>query len=460
VRTILVALVLGTLAVGIAYDGGFDAVPQWAFAATAAATGVVAFACDRIRAFALLRSTPMLALLAIAALQALSAAWTIGAPSAALRAGAVTAGYAALVVAAGVAAQPARRVAGAIAVAAGLTALSGLAAAAMYSTSFAERIEGGWRPEGPFGYPPALALVQVCALPALLAAMARARPAVAALAAAGAASAAGVLVLAVNRLSLGLAVLVLGIALAAPERTVGARRAVVAGAVALFLLAGVAFHELLGSWTPRHADTGAARAMALLAILVAAPAAWLLARQKLSNSLLLGNWGWITARRAVPVGAAVLAISVAAGLFSASALSARRFESHESFTHGRSWMWSAAYHAASDRPLQGYGAGSFLPATITRQPGHGRLTRFAHDLPLELAVELGIAGLLLALALYAVAVRALRRARGSPALWLLGPAVAAFLLSNLVDWTWHLAGAGAVFALALGGLLSRPPNPT
>jgi hypothetical protein len=39
------------------------------------------------------------------------------------------------------------------------------------------------------------------------------------------------------------------------------------------------------------------------------------------------------------------------------------------------------------------------------------------------------------------------------ATWLLGPAVAAFLVANLVDWTWHLAGASAVFALALGGLL-------
>ncbi|HEX9417137.1 MAG TPA: hypothetical protein VF895_10570, partial [Gaiellaceae bacterium] len=88
------------------------------------------------------------------------------------------------------------------------------------------------------------------------------------------------------------------------------------------------------------------------------------------------------------------------------------------------------------------------------QPGHGRLTRFAHDLPLELGVELGILGLLLGIALYVAAGRALWRTRGSPALWLLGPAVAAFLLSNLVDWPWHLAGAGAVFALALGSLES------
>jgi hypothetical protein len=65
---------------------------------------------------------------------------------------------------------------------------------------------------------------------------------------------------------------------------------------------------------------------------------------------------------------------------------------------------------------------------------------------------LGIAGFLLALALYGACASALRRA--GPALWLLGPAVVAFLAFNLVDWTWHLAGAGALWAVALGGCLS------
>ena len=43
--------------------------------------------------------------------------------------------------------------------------------------------------------------------------------------------------------------------------------------------------------------------------------------------------------------------------------------------------------------------------------------------------------------------------RATLAAWLLGPALALFMLSNADDWTWHLAGAGAIFALALGGLL-------
>jgi O-antigen ligase len=88
---------------------------------------------------------------------------------------------------------------------------------------------------------------------------------------------------------------------------------------------------------------------------------------------------------------------------------------------------------------------------------------YAHGLPLELWAELGIAGAVAALALYAAAVAALVRARRSTALWLAGVGVAAFLLSNLVDFPWHLAGAGAVWALGLGvviaaGRAAAPPG--
>ena len=73
-------------------------------------------------------------------------------------------------------------------------------------------------------------------------------------------------------------------------------------------------------------------------------------------------------------------------------------------------------------------------------------------------------GLVLALALYAASGRALWRARrrDGPAFWLLGPPAAAFLAANLVDWPWHFAGSGAVWAAALGAILAHPrtdPSP-
>jgi hypothetical protein len=425
--------------VAVFWDGGFDASPQWTFAGIAAAAGFVALAATRARAW----SAPVVVLLALAVLQALSAAWTIVPAADPLRAAALTLGYAALVVAGST--QPARRIAWVIAIAAGVTGLMGIVSASLYSTSFAERIEGGWRPEGPFGYPPALALVQVFALPALLTAMARARPVVAGLAAAGTAVSAGVLILVANRLTLAFAIVVLGIALALARR-----RAVVVAAIALFAAAAVAYHELLGGWTSRFAQAGAGGALAAVAILVALAALWVIVRRRLGETDLNRR---LALKPALVVAAAIVAVAVLAGLFGGGALSARRFDSHQSFTHGRTWMWSASYRTAVKRPLYGFGAGSFYDATVSRQPGHGRVTRFAHDLPLEQWVETGIVGLLLALALYAAAGLALWRARGSRALWLLGPAVAAFLLANLVDWPWHLAGVGALAALALGGLI-------
>ncbi len=437
-RALVSLLAIAAVGVAVFWDGGFDAGPQWTFAAIAAAAGLVALAARRLSAW----SAPVVVLLAVAALQALSAAWAIVPPADALRAAALTVGYAALVVAGST--QTAHRLAAMIAVAAGVTGVMGLVSASLYSGTFAERIEGGWRPEGPFGYPPSLALVQVFAIPALVTAMVRARLVLAGLAAAGATVASGVLILVANRVSLAFAVVVLGIALA-----ISVRRALTALAIALLAVAAVAFHELLGGWTSRFAVAGPGAAVAAVAIVGGLALLWVLARRRLGTTELSRE---LALRPALAIAAAIAALALVAGLFSGGALSARRFDVHQSFTHGRTWMWSAAYRTAVERPLYGFGAGSFFQATVSRQPGHGRVTRFAHDLPLEMGVETGIAGFLLALALYAVAGRALWRARGSEVLWLLGPAVAAFLLANLVDWPWHLAGVGALAALALGGV--------
>jgi O-antigen ligase len=121
-------------------------------------------------------------------------------------------------------------------------------------------------------------------------------------------------------------------------------------------------------------------------------------------------------------------------------------------THGRLALWSDAASTFGERPLLGAGAGAFLVASAEKQ-GESPV-RFAHNLPLEVGAELGMAGLA-ALALLAVGVgRALRHARGTPSLWLFGPAVVAFLLANLVDWSWQITGVAAIFAVALGGVIA------
>jgi O-antigen ligase len=107
--------------------------------------------------------------------------------------------------------------------------------------------------------------------------------------------------------------------------------------------------------------------------------------------------------------------------------------------------------------LAGSGADAFLPASARHQREGPVL--FAHDLPLELAAELGALGALLALALYASAAAAVWRARATRAGPLLAPAVLTFLAGSLVDWPWHLAGSGAVWAAALGGVVGASARP-
>jgi O-antigen ligase len=125
-------------------------------------------------------------------------------------------------------------------------------------------------------------------------------------------------------------------------------------------------------------------------------------------------------------------------------------------SHGRLREWKAALETWLDRPLLGAGSGAYYQASAKHQGSSPAL--FAHDLPLELAAELGAFGLLLAIGVYAACFDVLRRARSVTERWLLGPAVAAFLISNLLDWPWHLAGLGAAWAVAVGALLVTNPG--
>jgi O-antigen ligase len=380
-------VVLAAVAVGVFADGGYSATARVAFGVAA----LLAAATVLVRERAVDRSPLLLVLVVLAALGALSALWTLGPPERTLRWALVTLGYAALVAAA---AAAARRPHGVATLAGGLAGIAvvagaiGLVAVAGHDRPYALRIAGVWRPGGPFEYPPALALLELSALPALLAGMLQRARVIAVPAAAGMAIAAGVIALSASRVSLALAVAVAGAALARERE----RRRQVAG---------------------RSPASG--RPILVVAAIAVAAA--------LAGSLAFGT---AAGRGAGP----------AAG-----------------FLHGRSDTWRAAVETFADHPLYGAGADAFLAGSIRHQGG--QTVVFAHDLPLELAAELGIAGLLLALALYAATGAALWRARGSPAAWLLGPAAAAFLVASLVDWPWHLAGSGAIWAMAAGGLCGQ-----
>jgi hypothetical protein len=430
--------------------GGYFHGGRAAFVLLAGCALVAAILRDDLATLRFLRSPPVLVTAGLGALTVLSAAWTVGERIEAVSLGMAVLGLAAVMAAAGVAGrfETSERIALAIAVVAAAAAVAGLLGVALREGPWGDRIGGSWRPGGPFEYPPALALLQVSALPALLRWMVRARTVAAGPSALAAALVGAVLSLSGSRLQVGLAGLVALAALAWPWATVGAGRARTALAIAIPAGAGAAAAALAGGYAPPAATGGdVGRLIGLAAIVTGAALAWLLACRVVPDRT----------PRTLPRSS--LLIAGAAAVLALAAFAASPPVSGDGgFTHGRLGLWGDAVATAADRPVLGAGGHGFLFASEERQGDTP--TRYAHNLPLELAVELGIAGLLLALALYATTGAALLRARGSPALWLLGPAVAAFPLANLVDWPWHLAGCGAVWALALGGLMAAaPPRP-
>ena len=75
-------------------------------------------------------------------------------------------------------------------------------------------------------------------------------------------------------------------------------------------------------------------------------------------------------------------------------------------------------------------------------------------------VVIGVAGLALTLLLYAGSAWLVWSRWPGAAALLLGPAILAFLTANLFDWPWHVPASGALFAIALGGLIGagRPTS--
>jgi O-antigen ligase len=433
-------------------QAGYTRGGRASFVALAGAALVVAIATEDRRVRASLRSAPALALAALACLSVISASWTLIRPADSLLWGLVIAGYCALAVSAAAFARGRGVVAlaGMIVVVAVAEAALGVGAAALRDVPWAERIRGTWRAGGTLEYSSALALLEVAALPALLALMARARTAVAAGAAAAAVLAAGATVLARSRAELALAVLVAAIALIWPRATVRAPRGVVAAAIALVAGGAVAIHQIVGGQIHHHNDhvaAGPARVAWVVAVLAVAALCWPPARSYAPRLRL-------PAARAIRLALTVAAVGLAvAGLVAVTGSpQAGRDEARGGLAHGRETQWRAAWRSFLDRPAAGAGADAFLAASAVHQKR--RPIRYAHDLPLETAAELGTAGLLAAIALYVAVGVALWRSRRDRYAWLVAPGVAAFMLANLVDWQWHLPLSGAIWALGLGAVVA------
>ena len=129
-------------------------------------------------------------------------------------------------------------------------------------------------------------------------------------------------------------------------------------------------------------------------------------------------------------------------------------------------MWQATLRLIADQPLAGVGAGAWeVEVPRYQAPGSQLETDYyAHNEYLQLLAEYGLAGWLFALGLaiwlLCATARTWREASGTTAVdpmewpWratLLTSLLGLFIVSG-VGFPWRLAGAGALFALALGAL--------
>ena len=430
---IATAVVVPTLSLG-----GYTTSSRLLFTGLAGAALLCALLFDEDRVRAIARTTPVVVLAALSALALISTAWSIDA-TASVRWALVIAGYACIATCAAAFAADRRGVellAALIAVTATMSALLGMVGFALHEGPFAEKIYGRWRPGGPFEYPPTLALVQVSALSALLYAMTRARRSIATAAAAAGTLAAGTIALSGSRwqIALGVAVLVGAPFLLAAARAVDRPAALVAMAA---VAAGGASLYAAG----RLPSGGTARLLSLVAVCAASGIVWRLAFGHLTR---IGR-----GLRVVALAAAVLVI-VLAGV--AIVDLSTRLGGSGGLTHTRVDQWHDALATAERRPVLGHGADTYLAAS--RPERRGPRARYAHNLPLESAAELGIVGLAIVVALYVAVLLAGWLARRALAGALFAPAAVAFLATNLVDWPWHQAGAEALWAVAVGGVIA------
>jgi O-Antigen ligase len=130
---------------------------------------------------------------------------------------------------------------------------------------------------------------------------------------------------------------------------------------------------------------------------------------------------------------------------------------------GNRWVWwQEALGAWSDRPLQGYGAGSF-PVTHLMYRQNELPVRQPHNVPIQFLAETGFVGTMLWIgAMVLLLLAAANRVRGLPAgrqrdmgAALLGAGIA-WTLHTVYDWDWDIPGATLPALIMLGVLAAKP----
>ena len=184
----------------------------------------------------------------------------------------------------------------------------------------------------------------------------------------------------------------------------------------------------------------------------------------------LGAMRW-SAKKAVALSLAVVVVGAAVVLLAPGSirLDLGNSKSANSATSGRYDLISGGVGLFADRPLEGWGAGSF-PRQYRRHEhvSAERATSASHTIPVTVAAEQGVLGLAVYLALIVCALwRLFRRAALTPARAAVAAAFAALLAHTMMyaafledPMTWTLLAVGTALAVAapVGARAVVPPE--
>jgi len=166
-------------------------------------------------------------------------------------------------------------------------------------------------------------------------------------------------------------------------------------------------------------------------------------------------------RRAVIVAAAVVAVGAAAILISPTTFGLN--QGLDNASSGRANLVTRGVHLFSQRPVWGYGSGSFEAEYRSHYHGNAQSVSASHTIAITIAAEQGLIGELVYLALVIVAViRLLKGARSEPARVAIAAAFIALLLHTLLyadfledPLTWALLAVGTALARS-ASMRARP----
>ena len=129
---------------------------------------------------------------------------------------------------------------------------------------------------------------------------------------------------------------------------------------------------------------------------------------------------------------------------------------------GRLSFWKTALDLFKNKPMYGYGLGSYHLASNLNYDGGVWYARFAHNNYLQILSELGLMGLILFLGfLFFIArkiVIKIKRSNESNYIYAIISMLTGFLLHTAIDFTWEFSAVTAVFFIGAGIVSANDHN--